>query len=66
MTGNVRQSNYAVANAYVGGLAALCRSMNLPALAINWGAWSEVGMAADLDTSAIGMDRRLLQDTASG
>jgi len=57
VTGNIGQSNYAVANAYLDGLAALRKTMGLPALAINWGAWGEVGMAADLDTSAIGMEK---------
>jgi thioesterase domain-containing protein/acyl carrier protein len=55
VTGNMGQSNYAVANAYLDGLAALRKTMDLPAIAINWGAWGEVGMAADLDTSALGM-----------
>ena len=49
------QSNYATANAFMDGLAHLRRSRGLPALSINWGAWSEVGMAAALETR---FDRR--------
>ncbi len=52
VTVNIGHSNYAVANAYLVGLAALRRSMGLPAFAINWGAWSEVGMAANLSTAS--------------
>jgi acyl transferase domain-containing protein len=43
------QSNYAAANAFMDGLAHFRRSIGLPALSINWGAWGEVGMASLLD-----------------
>jgi acyl transferase domain-containing protein/NAD(P)-dependent dehydrogenase (short-subunit alcohol dehydrogenase family)/aryl carrier-like protein len=40
------QSNYAMANAFMDGLAWQRRSLGLPATTVNWGAWSE-GMADD-------------------
>ncbi|AAK81287.1 acyl transferase domain-containing protein/acyl carrier protein [Clostridium acetobutylicum] len=43
------QSNYASANAFIDALANYRRSKGLPALAIDWGPWSEVGMAEELD-----------------
>lgn len=44
--GQVGQGNYAAGNAFMDGLAHYRRARGLPAMSLNWGAWSEVGMAA--------------------
>ncbi|WP_018262949.1 type I polyketide synthase [Methylobacterium sp. WSM2598] len=48
LLGNSGQANYAAANAFLDALMAYRRSRGLAGLSINWGAWSEVGLAADL------------------
>nr|AIT55263.1 GulF [Pyxidicoccus fallax] len=46
MLGSPGQGNYAAANAFMDGLAAWRRARGLPALSVNWGAFSDIGLAA--------------------
>ncbi|NML44487.1 aminotransferase class I/II-fold pyridoxal phosphate-dependent enzyme [Ramlibacter sp. G-1-2-2] len=57
LVGSPGQSNYAAANAFLDALVHSRRSQGLAGLAIDWGPWAEVGMAADIDMSRAGIDR---------
>ena len=52
LLGPAGQSNHAAANSFVDALAHARRSAHLPALAIDWGAWAEVGAAVRDDLEA--------------
>lgn len=45
--GTPGQGNYVAANSFMDALAHYRDAQKLPALSINWGAWAEVGMAAE-------------------
>lgn len=49
LVGGRGQASYAAANAFLDALAMFRRQRNLPALSVQWGPWSDVGMAARLD-----------------
>jgi phthiocerol/phenolphthiocerol synthesis type-I polyketide synthase D len=53
LLGSPGQGAYACANAWLDALVAWRRAAGLPATAINWGQWSDVGVARSLTLSAL-------------
>lgn len=52
VTGEFGQVDYCAANNVMDAYARWAGARGLPVISIGWGGWSEVGMAADLDTAA--------------
>ena len=48
LLGSPGQGNYAAANSFLDSLSYVRHSVGLPGLSINWGSWSDVGMAAQV------------------
>jgi amino acid adenylation domain-containing protein len=52
LLGSAGQSNYAAANLFLDALASYRQGMGQKGLAINWGAWSDIGITARLQMNA--------------
>ncbi|MCW7538524.1 SDR family NAD(P)-dependent oxidoreductase [Aquabacterium sp. A7-Y] len=60
LLGNPGQANYAAANAFLDSFAWYLRGIGAPGLSINWGGWSQIGMAAGQEHHPRGRQDALL------
>jgi acyl transferase domain-containing protein/acyl carrier protein len=58
--GNPGQANYAAANAFMDSFAWYLRGAGLPGMSINWGGWSQIGVAAGYEHGTAGRKDGLL------
>jgi NAD(P)-dependent dehydrogenase (short-subunit alcohol dehydrogenase family)/predicted O-methyltransferase YrrM/acyl carrier protein len=64
LLGGAGQANHAAANQFMDAFAAYRQQLGLPALSINWGAWSDVGAAASrLDQINLAGERTITPQT---
>jgi NAD(P)-dependent dehydrogenase (short-subunit alcohol dehydrogenase family)/aryl carrier-like protein len=61
--GGAGQANYAAANAFQDAVALHRRSLDLPAVSIDWGPWAQTGMASVVGTDRVAQWRRAGMDT---
>jgi acyl carrier protein len=61
MMGGAGQANYAASNSYLDTYAKQLRNEGMPAKCIQWGAWSEIGMASRLGAAQTKQNSKAIQ-----